>query len=135
MYESPIHVYIHRTMQDLNEAMWEEAWKETWRLNIRIDRDELIKALKYDRDQYEKGYDDGYKEAVRWISAKKRRPSCDGNYLVVTKYFGENFPRVALYDFARNRWRVFHGSCAENVTEYVTHWMELPPEPKEGDHV
>ena len=32
-------------------------------VGIKVDRDELIKALAYDRKQYEKGYVDGYRAA------------------------------------------------------------------------
>ncbi len=34
------------------------------KIGIYIDKDELIKALRYDRDQYSKGYECGYKKAI-----------------------------------------------------------------------
>lgn len=34
-------------------------------LGIKVDKEELLKALKYDRDQYNKGYEDGYKAGVK----------------------------------------------------------------------
>ena len=33
---------------------------------INVDKDELIKALAYDRNQYQQGYSDGQKEATEW---------------------------------------------------------------------
>lgn len=33
-------------------------------IGYKVDKDELIKALQYDRDQYNKGYKDGVKEAL-----------------------------------------------------------------------
>lgn len=35
------------------------------KMEIEIDRYELIRALNYDREQYEKGYTEGYEEAKR----------------------------------------------------------------------
>lgn len=32
--------------------------------NIDIDKEELVKALEYDRDQYYTGYDDGYNDGL-----------------------------------------------------------------------
>ena len=41
--------------------------------NVDVDRDELLRALKYDRDQYNKGYVDGRADAIaelmQWIKA------------------------------------------------------------------
>lgn len=71
MYESPINViYGKITDQVLKEK------DETMMLEIRqaigyaVDKDELIKALQYDRHQYEKGYSDAVanlQKTGRWI--------------------------------------------------------------------
>jgi len=34
-------------------------------LGCEVDKDELIKAMQYDRNQYDKGYQDGYLDGVR----------------------------------------------------------------------
>lgn len=34
-------------------------------MGYEVDKDELIKAMQYDRDQYDKGYQDGYLDGVR----------------------------------------------------------------------
>ena len=34
-------------------------------LDCEVDKDELIKAMQYDRDQYDKGYQEGYLDGVR----------------------------------------------------------------------
>ena len=59
MYESPIEVY-HKDMQTKIENHIFEA---VCNVGVFVDKDELIKALKYDRDQYRKGYEDGFNGA------------------------------------------------------------------------
>ena len=63
-YESPITGYVRSTIEDLNVAR-DEAIVSTIREQYAIDcnREELIKALAYDRNQYNKGYSDGYEVA------------------------------------------------------------------------
>ena len=55
-YESPIEVVMGqiRTEQENN------IYKAIQDYGVSVDKDELIKALQYDRDQYEKGYINGY---------------------------------------------------------------------------
>ena len=60
MYESPIKVF-----QGNLEMQFEgEILKAVQRADITVDRDELIRALRYDREQYQKGFDDARKGAV-----------------------------------------------------------------------
>ena len=42
--------------------MEENIFKAIQNVDINVDREELIKALKYDRDQYNKGYEDAKAE-------------------------------------------------------------------------
>jgi DNA-directed RNA polymerase subunit RPC12/RpoP len=58
MYESPIEL-IQKQMQLDLESKIMSAVQE---VGISIDKDELVRALKYDRDQYEKGYADAKAE-------------------------------------------------------------------------
>ena len=87
MYESPINIYemqrdIHRKMiQDQEEKVMECMWE----YGINVDKEELIKALKYDRHQYNKGYRDGYedgKEQEKWIPCSERLPEEETDVLV-----------------------------------------------------
>ena len=52
MYESPIKV------------IQGEILKAVHRVGVTVDRDELIRALRYDREQYQKGFDDAREDAV-----------------------------------------------------------------------
>lgn len=55
MYESPIEM-ISRQVRTQQE---ENVYKAVLEVGVNVDKDELIKALKYDRDQYNRGYHDG----------------------------------------------------------------------------
>lgn len=58
MYESPIEL-IQKQMQLDLESKIMSAVQE---VGISVDKEELIRALKYDRGQYEKGYADGKRD-------------------------------------------------------------------------
>lgn len=60
MYESPIKVF----QSNLEMQFEGEILKAVQRTAITVDRDELIRALRYDREQYQKGFDDARKNAV-----------------------------------------------------------------------
>ena len=71
MYESPIKVF----QGNLEMRFEGEILKAVLRADITVDRDELIRALRYDREQYQKGFDDARKGAVpvvhgMWVYAK-----------------------------------------------------------------
>ena len=59
MYESPINLYVQETIRKM-ESEREDAItaKISESIGIDINKDELIKALQYDRQQYHKGYAD-----------------------------------------------------------------------------
>ena len=60
MYENPINLIVN----DINNRLVEERenkimYEIQQQMHIDIDKDELIRALQYDRHQYEQGYYDG----------------------------------------------------------------------------
>lgn len=59
MYESPIEM-ISRQVRTQQE---ENVYKAVLEVGVNVDKDELIRALKYDRDQYNRGYRDGHVHA------------------------------------------------------------------------
>lgn len=59
MYKSPIEI-ITRKMQTQFD---DEIFRAVQNVGINVDRAELLKALEYDRGQYEKGYEDGREDA------------------------------------------------------------------------
>lgn len=55
-YESPITLIQEDMGNAYNSWVEDNVFKMVSSMDIKVDRDELIKALKYDRQQYERGY-------------------------------------------------------------------------------
>lgn len=60
---------IEEIIQTVENQYEENLFKSIQKVEIVVDREELIKALAYDRDQYEKGYADGMRDAVDKLRA------------------------------------------------------------------
>jgi hypothetical protein len=60
MYKSPIEI-IYGQMQKQMEG---DILKAVQSYGINVDKDELLRALQYDRNQYKKGYMDGKTDAM-----------------------------------------------------------------------
>ena len=59
MWESPIQMITDDIIKDLVQKQDEWLVEAVHRVGFNIDKDELVKALAYDRHQYEQGYSDG----------------------------------------------------------------------------
>jgi hypothetical protein len=68
-YKSPIET-INQQVQAKFEG---DVMELIHSYGINVDKDELVKALKYDRDQYRKGFEDGCKGATDRIKAEVAR--------------------------------------------------------------
>ena len=118
MYESPIKIY------ELSEELIKSKDNfiyATVKMHVDVDKDELIKALQYDRGQYDKGYHDGY-FADKWIPCKERLPEDWMDVLVCLDVADTEILPFAI-DF------VYDGGFARN--DNVIAWMPLPPAYKE----
>ena len=60
MYESLINIII----SELCSKLESDCIKCVKRYGFDVDKEELAKALNYDRKQYEKGHTDGYNKAI-----------------------------------------------------------------------
>ncbi len=69
LYQSPIEII----MQEMQTQFDGEVFKATQAYGINVDKDELIKALQYDRDQYDKGFADGSRIDTTAIRAEVAR--------------------------------------------------------------
>jgi hypothetical protein len=110
-----------------------------------VNREELIRALKYDRGQYDKGYADGVRDAEpKWIPVTERLPEQDGKYLVCKNLFGGAYitairfandgRKVCKFDFRErweNVWYEYDIEYGYLTVDTVTHWMPLPEPPNE----
>ncbi len=59
MYESPIELIQKNTEMQFENGIYKAVTK----VGINVDKEELIKALNYDRRQYLKGYTDGFRDS------------------------------------------------------------------------
>ena len=113
-YESPIQIMLGQMRMEQENGIYKVIQEQ----GIAVDKDELIKALRYDRDQYDKGYVNGY-NADKWISAEDRLPERNGRYLTHCLIEGQSLVCVLYY--------LKVGGFNEST---VTHWMPLPEAPK-----
>ena len=74
MYESPITVTIADIVTDIVKKQEAQIFRAVQNVGINVDSAELIKALAYDRGQYQKGFSDGVKEFWNrlMVEAKKK---------------------------------------------------------------
>lgn len=66
MYKSPIEVITSQ----INMQIENEVYKAVGNVGINVDREELLKALAYDRGQYEQGYRDALNEQSKIVRCK-----------------------------------------------------------------
>ena len=69
-YQSPIEVIIGQ----MNISYENEICKAVQHVGVNVDKNELLKALQYDRGQYQKGYADRDSEIVRCKDCKRWLP-------------------------------------------------------------
>lgn len=81
-YKSPVEIYVSQLRIEQERNLENEVTKAVRDLDIYVAKDELIRALRYDRHQYEKGYKDGYEDGVRKMMERLHSTMCD----IPTKY-------------------------------------------------
>ncbi len=62
MYQSPIEIKLKRTVTEFARELDNEVWKSVVKVGIQVDKEELLEALEYDRDQYNQGYQAALRE-------------------------------------------------------------------------
>ena len=62
MYESPIEIFMDEIQSQIVKDQENGIYKAITNYGISVDKDELVKALQYDRNQYYRGYKDGARE-------------------------------------------------------------------------
>ena len=69
-YDPPISLALAEFQNGVEEQLGNGVVEYLYSIDIHVDKEELIKALQYDRGQYEKGYQDGCRDSRkhgRWI--------------------------------------------------------------------
>ena len=84
-YISPIAVnfideVVEKTLKDRETAITTAVMQKV-KIVVDVDEKELIKALRYDRNQYGKGYHDGYYEAIEKVRTRLKEIGVEFNYL------------------------------------------------------
>lgn len=124
MYESPISLIISEMTQKIANETDKTIWQAIQKCGVDVDKDELIRALQYDRRQYEKGYQDGL-NANRWISVEDRLPPANDLVIVsINDDRGDND-----YRYTDVGWYLTEGQCwivDNEATINVEAWMPMP---------
>lgn len=127
-YESPVTVQmvqIQKIAQQIEAQRENEiTLKISEQIGVNVDKDELKRALAYDRDQYRRGYEDGWRarsEVIpKWVPVSEKLPDVSQRYLVYTKY------DEVMTDF-------FMGDAFMQGEDIIA-WMSLPePYKEEGE--
>ena len=59
MYKSPIELIVSDCYNQMIEQQENQVYRAIQSAGVNVDKDELVKALMYDRNQYQQGYMDG----------------------------------------------------------------------------
>ena len=70
MYTSPIEMVLSDLVSDYVKKADEYIVACVQQVGVKVDKDELVKALEFDRKQYEKGWNDRDAEIVRCKDCK-----------------------------------------------------------------
>lgn len=133
-WESPISIVtenIMKCVKSANSAIEGKVMEAIVNVGIDVNKDELIKAMQYDRDQYSKGYTNGYNagyNADKWISVQDRLPDRDELVLCIGAkggmFLGE---RLSLRWDGKSAYAYVPNSRGGR---YAVYWMPLPEPPK-----
>lgn len=127
-YEPPILGAINQMVNNIQEQRDNAIMVQIReQIGVNVDKNELIRALNYDRNQFNEGYRKGYRDATekyeeadRWIPVSERVP--DKNIMcLVSLDFGD----VDIDSFIDGNFVCYHGN--------VTHWKPLPEHYTESD--
>ena len=111
MYQSPIDVLYG----EIEVSFEDNILSAVRKVDINVDKDELLKALAYDRDQYRKGYEDAQ---IKWTRCRDRQPDESGNYLVTWMNNGKLLVDTDFYGKRFDTW--------DDLNDRVFAWAELP---------
>ena len=80
MYKSPIELIVSEWYKQLVEQQNNDIYKAVINTGVVVDKDELLKALQYDRSQYDKGFQDAMDSIVHCKDCKHKVVTIDGEY-------------------------------------------------------
>lgn len=130
-YESPIEMFTEQVSDYWSKKTDDLVMKAVMNVGVYVDKDELVKALAYDRDQYEKGFHDGIM-ANKWTLTTERLPEL-GQEVIASccDRAEETYVEKCVYADIFNGAK-FWCDAGWIKTETVIAWMPLP-EPYEEE--
>ncbi len=135
MYESPIEIIegvTNHVMKETEDGIVCEIRKQ---LGFNIDKEELTKALRYDRHQYERGYADGKNHTTEWIPVSESLPE-NRNLVLVTAYWHETYQVMVGSYWGNGVWwcAPWNNTSREHLKMLnAVAWMPLPKPYEEGE--
>lgn len=127
-YNSPIELIAG----NLQTRIENDAVKVVQSYGFNVDKVELEKALKYDRDQYDKGYAAGSRNVPRWILIAERLPDYMEDILVTFQKPNRE-PLVYRAVFIGSKFALDNGDVWNWNDPEVKAWMPLPEPYKEAE--
>lgn len=128
-YESPIKIW----QSELEMQMEDEMLNVCRRVGVQVDKDELLKALEYDRNQYDKGYQDGL-NADKWISCEERLPEKNNWYIVTAVYKDVDTTDRCFWNGKEWLKHNFKRVKEFNDEIEIIAWQPFPQEYKKSNH-
>lgn len=119
-YELPNELSINLNSSTLRTEVEQSILKAFKIVAVYVDKDELIKALIYDRNQCEKGISDA---TPKWISVEEKLPKAEENVLVTVKDDSADSPiyYTSVGWYYKGIWVV-----ENEVSHQVIAWMPFP---------
>lgn len=75
MYESPIELTCSEIYSQIVKEQEDEILQAVIKTGVNVNKEELVKALSYDRNQYSKGFKDGVVELAKRLKERKYQSS------------------------------------------------------------
>ena len=128
-YKSPIELIAG----NLQTQIENDAVKVVQSYGFNVDKAELEKALKYDRNQYDKGYAAGSRNAPRWIPIGERLPDYMDNILITFQKPNRE-PLVYRAVYIGGKFALDNGDTWNWNDSEIKAWMPLPEAYKEAEN-
>lgn len=122
MYNPPITLVIDEIHHKLMADMDNHIVRAVGKIGISIDKDELVKALAYDRNQYDQGYADAELDALNRIVRCK---DCKHRPRRANKWVNVYGPKVPSSDYAQ------HVTVEDETCPFLCDdpfYSEIPPD-------
>ena len=107
MYKFPIELICGELYTQLEREGENMVLNAIRKMGVNIDKEELLKALQYDRKQYKKGYEDAksdLQKQTKWIPVSENLPEEGVNVLVCDNYGDIKITNGKYITFEKETW-------------------------------